>query len=115
MFSKSARFYDAIYSFKDYPAEADLVTRYVRDAAPDASTLLDVACGTGLHMEHLRRNFIVEGVDLDPSGISSFTEDHVLALFTREEYEEAFTAAGLEVRYEPDGLMGRGNYTGRKL
>ena len=231
MFSKSARFYDAIYAFKDYAAEADLVTRYVRGSAPDARTLLDVACGTGLHMEHLRRNFLVEGIDVDPDllaiarernpdcslhegdmrdfdlgrtfdavtclfssigymadvdqlkqavanmarhlspggvlvvegwftpeefepyhvgavfvdepdlkiarvnngqvdgrlskftfhyvvgtpdEVTTFTEDHALALFTREEYEGAFAAAGLEVRVEADGLMGRGNYIGTK-
>lgn len=32
---------------------------------PDAKTLLDVACGTGLHMEHLTERFDVEGLDLD--------------------------------------------------
>ena len=29
-------------------------------------TLLDVACGTGLHIEHLIRNFHVEGLDICP-------------------------------------------------
>lgn len=51
MFEKSARIYDTIYKFKDYAAEADLVTRYIRASAPDAATLLDVACGTGLHLD----------------------------------------------------------------
>ena len=231
MFSRSARLYDTIYSFKDYAAEADLLTRYIRGSAPDARTLLDVACGTGLHIEQLRRNFLVEGLDIDPDllaiarernpdvafhqadmrdfdlgkkfdavtclfssigymhelddlsraiatmadhldpggvlvvegwltpdvfdahhvnavfvdeidlkiarvnnaevdgrlskftfhyvvgtpdEVMTFTEDHALALYTRQEYEDAFEAAGLEVNYEADGLMGRGNYIGVK-
>lgn len=60
------RLYDRIYSFKDYEAEAERVRDIVRERAPSASSLLDVACGTGKHLEHLRRWFTVEGLDLDP-------------------------------------------------
>lgn len=66
MFRKSARFYDAIYSFKDYEAEAIEVRDLIKARKPDASTLLDVACGTGLHLQHLANSFEVEGIDLDP-------------------------------------------------
>lgn len=66
MFSRSARFYDAIYSFKDYAAEAVEVRDLIKRRKPDARSLLDVACGTGLHMEHLADGFEVEGIDLDP-------------------------------------------------
>ena len=65
MFSKSARFYDAIYSFKDYAAEAVAVGDMIRTKNPDAKTLLDAACGTGHHLEHLADRFEVEGFDLD--------------------------------------------------
>ena len=229
MFAKSARFYDAIYSFKDYPAEADLVHRLIQAENPDARSLLDVACGTGLHLEQLRRHYLVEGLDIDRDllalarernpgvtlhegdmrgfdlgksfdavtclfssigyatdvdqlgraiasmsrhlapggilvvegwltpdayevghlgsvfvdendlkiarmdvteregptsrltfhymvgtrdGISTFTEDHVLGLFSEDEYRGAFEAAGLSVRHDPDILMGRGVYVG---
>jgi SAM-dependent methyltransferase len=67
MFTKSARFYDAIYSFKDYATEAAKVDTLIKERNPSARTLLDVACGTGLHLEHLRRRYEVEGLDLDPS------------------------------------------------
>jgi SAM-dependent methyltransferase len=33
---------------------------------PHAVSLLDVACGTGRHLEHLRNHFRVEGLDLSP-------------------------------------------------
>lgn len=57
--------YDLEYSFKDYAAEAAALTRLVRERSPEAQTLLDVACGTGKHLEHLRGDFDCEGVDLD--------------------------------------------------
>jgi SAM-dependent methyltransferase len=66
MFTRSARFYDAIYSFKDYPAEAAKVDAIIKERKPDARSLLDVACGTGLHLEHLRGRYEAEGLDLDP-------------------------------------------------
>jgi SAM-dependent methyltransferase len=66
MFSKSARFYDAIYSFKDYAAESIEVQDLIRARNPEAQTLLDVACGTGLHLQHLAGAFDVTGIDLDP-------------------------------------------------
>lgn len=67
MFGRSARIYDAIYaSVRDYPSEAALVERLVRERKQDARSLLDVACGTGAHLEHLRGRFdCVEGLDLD--------------------------------------------------
>ena len=67
MFSKSQHLYDLIYqSFKDYPAEAARVNEIIRSKHSDAKTLLDVACGTGLHLEHLSTRYTCEGVDLDP-------------------------------------------------
>jgi SAM-dependent methyltransferase len=66
MFTKSARFYDAVYSFKDYAAEAAKVDALIKQRNPRARTLLDVACGTGMHLEHLRGRYDAEGLDLDP-------------------------------------------------
>jgi SAM-dependent methyltransferase len=57
--------YDLEYSFKDYEAECARIVEIVRARAPEARTLLDVACGTGKHLACLRRSFDCEGVDLD--------------------------------------------------
>jgi len=66
MFSCSARIYDAIYaSIRDYPREAAELDRLIQERRPGARTLLDVACGTGAHLEHLE-GYEVEGLDLDP-------------------------------------------------
>ena len=39
----------------------------VQARLPRAHTLLDVACGTGRHLEHLARHFRCEGLDLSPA------------------------------------------------
>lgn len=69
MFSSTAHLYDALYGpMKDYEAEARLVADIIRAESPHASTVLDVACGTGEHARHLRLlGFDVDGVDLDPA------------------------------------------------
>jgi SAM-dependent methyltransferase len=64
-YTRRPELYDVEYAFKDYVAEADTIERAARARRPDARTLLDVACGTGKHLEQLRRWFLCEGVDLD--------------------------------------------------
>jgi ubiquinone/menaquinone biosynthesis C-methylase UbiE len=70
MFNKSAQFYDAIYSQvgKDYAGEAARIHALIQEYGRSAGdTLLDVACGTGEHLAHLRTYYKVEGLDLDPN------------------------------------------------
>jgi SAM-dependent methyltransferase len=57
--------YDVVYSYKDYAAESARIAEIALGHSPQARTLLDVACGTGRHLEHLRSRFDVEGVDGD--------------------------------------------------
>lgn len=69
MFTRSARFYDAIYSFKDYRGEVETLCGLLQDKL--GGDLLDVACGTGQHLQYLREHFKCEGLDLD---------EHLLAI-----------------------------------
>ena len=66
MFTKSARYYDALYAFKDYGAAASALRDHVRARHPGAGSVLDVGCGTGRHLQELRGDFEVEGLDLSP-------------------------------------------------
>lgn len=232
MFVKSARFYDLIYNFKDYPAETEKIRSLIdTNGKSEGKALLDIACGTGQHISFLKDHFSVEGLDLDqnlleiaraknpdvtfhhgnmvsfdlgkqfdailclfssigyvmsieglqkaiaamnahlkpggvliiepwltperyipgnihsrfidepdlkiirmnrternghistlhfhymvgtPQRIDYFTEEHELALFTHEEYLDAFVRCGLDVQYDAEGLMNRGLYIGVK-
>lgn len=67
MFSQTAQYYDTIYlAMKDYSAEAAKLTAFVHQYGRSTGhRLLDVACGTGLHLAYLKQHFQVEGFDLD--------------------------------------------------
>ncbi|WP_370944263.1 class I SAM-dependent methyltransferase [Amycolatopsis sp. cg5] len=50
---------------KDYAAEAEDITRLIREHTPGADSLLDVACGTGAHLRRFNQLFAhTEGVEL---------------------------------------------------
>ena len=66
MFTESAAFYDLIYGFVDYEGAVRRIEATLAREAPDAETLLDVACGTGRHLELLRERYRVEGLDINP-------------------------------------------------
>jgi ubiquinone/menaquinone biosynthesis C-methylase UbiE len=69
MFSRTAPYYDLIYSFKDYAVEVAQIREIIRTENPDAHTILDVACGTGEHAKLLANDFAVDGIDLQPEFI----------------------------------------------
>ncbi len=66
VFTQSAEFYDDFYGRKDYKGEVARLVELVHDRVPGARTWLDVACGTGRHLELLAERYACEGVDLDP-------------------------------------------------
>src|ERR1039457_3545618 len=65
LYTDLARYYDLIYSWKDYQKEAAtiqrLIARYKRSKGKD---LLEVACGTGRHIQYLKDKFHVLGTDI---------------------------------------------------
>jgi len=68
MFSKSAKYYNAIYASmgKDHATEARKIHQLIQEHKhTSGNTLLEVACGTGLHASILREDYQVEGLDLD--------------------------------------------------
>jgi len=66
-FGTYGRYYDVLYRDKDYAAEAEYVARTIRSAAPDASAILELGCGTGRHGLLLAKSgFHVHGVERSP-------------------------------------------------
>ncbi|HEU5110837.1 MAG TPA: class I SAM-dependent methyltransferase [Micromonosporaceae bacterium] len=66
--------YDLVYRGrgKDFATEAAAVARVVRERLPAAASLLDVACGTGEHLVHLREEFAeVAGLELSPGMLAA--------------------------------------------
>ena len=229
---ESARIYDVLYGeMKDYDADVRLLHTWIQARSPGAGSLLDVACGTGLHLERLKEFYAVQGLDLSrpmldiatarnpnvtlhegdmrefdledrfdavtclfsaigympdvdslnaaianmarhlnsggvlvlepwldvegwmdghldlmtyesddlkvarmssgerdgnkvtlnfhhmvmtPDGVSYFAEDHPTVLFSEDEYRTALEAAGLSVKHDPEGFIGRGMWFGVK-
>jgi SAM-dependent methyltransferase len=61
----SARYYDLIYSGKDYAGEVEQLVSFIHSYNHTSGIdLLDVACGTGRHIEFLKKYFNIEGIDI---------------------------------------------------
>ena len=76
MYTKSAEFYDRIYHWKDYAGEAAKIHALIEQyKQSDGNTLLDVACGTGGHFQHLSANYQLSGLDLD-EGMLAVAREH---------------------------------------
>jgi len=79
MYSRSAHLYDTVYQAmgKDYAAEArtihEMANKYKKTGG---NTLLDVACGTGLHAGFLAVFYQVEGLDIAADMLAVAREKH---------------------------------------
>jgi SAM-dependent methyltransferase len=76
-------------------------------AQSDEGTALARVTLSGLRDERIsttEMHYVVATAD----GFHEFVELHELYLFTAEEMRAAFAAAGLDVEYDPEGLIGRG-------
>ena len=52
-------------NFKDYEAEASQIRQILERHNSAGESLLDVGCGTGVHLSHLSSHYKTTGVDLD--------------------------------------------------
>ncbi len=63
-YGELAKYYDQLYEWKDYAKETHALSRLIRQYKVSAgNSLLDVGCGTGKHIQHLRRKFDCVGID----------------------------------------------------
>jgi cyclopropane fatty-acyl-phospholipid synthase-like methyltransferase len=71
MYNSHADLYDLIYTFKDYPAEAEAIRALLQSrGVSDGSRLLEVACGTGSYLAAFARWYDVAGCDLSAEMIT---------------------------------------------
>jgi SAM-dependent methyltransferase len=65
LYSELARYYDLIYSRKDYEGEAAELRRIIKESKRSRGRgLLEVGCGTGRYLEQFEPHFSCAGVDL---------------------------------------------------
>ncbi len=82
MYSQLATYYDEIYSFKNYQKEAEKLHSVIQQyKKSDGNTLLDVACGTGSHISHLKEYYAVEGLDISPEMLRIARKKHADIIF----------------------------------
>ena len=63
-FGYYAHYYDLLYKGKDYKSESEYICNLLRLYAPEAKSILDLGCGTGMHACLLaERDYRVHGVD----------------------------------------------------
>jgi SAM-dependent methyltransferase len=131
MYVRSAQLYDLMHPNLDYQAATTRLRQLVDQHRPGAKTLLDVACGTGRHVELLCEHFEVQGLDINAEMLSAARKrcpevifhqadmrsfalgrrfDVVTCLFGSlgyvESYEELATTIGnLRDHVEPGGLI----------
>ena len=66
MYKELAKYYDLIYSWKDYKKEVDKVKELIdKYKLTDGNKLLDVGCGTGKHLEYFMDKFLCTGTDIN--------------------------------------------------
>ena len=65
LYESLAQYYNYIYSWKNYENDARLLRALIqKHKKSSGSRLLDVACGTGKHIQYLKNDFECIGVDI---------------------------------------------------
>jgi len=93
MFVESAELYDAIYHFKNYARECEILRAVIAVGAPGAHTILDVACGTGEHDKFLKDHYAVDGIDLNENYLRAARAKNPAGRYTRADMTDFNLAA----------------------
>src|SRR3990167_10492121 len=66
IFKDLAKYYDLIYSWKNYKDESDKIKSLIKKHIKSSSNeLLEIACGTGKHIQYLKNDFSVLATDMN--------------------------------------------------
>ena len=69
IFENYAKYYDLIYSDKDYELESKYICNLLSEYNKDLkiSNILDVGCGSGKHLHYISKNLECSAIGIDPS------------------------------------------------
>jgi ubiquinone/menaquinone biosynthesis C-methylase UbiE len=96
-YTRSAHLYDLLYAGKPYADEAATVhARIQAHLRAHGNALLDVGCGTGNHVAHLRAHYRVDGLDLEEGMLRIARERYPDATF----HQGDMTAFDLDRRFD---------------
>nr|WP_121270555.1 class I SAM-dependent methyltransferase [Pedobacter schmidteae] len=71
VFNRYSEYYDLLYKDKDYESEVNYIDRLIKKVHPNAKTILDLGCGTGIHAYLLaKKGYVVTGIDFSEEMIS---------------------------------------------
>jgi len=76
IYKEKAKYYDLIYSWKNYEKEADELLGLMAKYNIKNGSLLDIACGTGKHIMHFQKKFDCTGTDVN-NGILKIAKKNV--------------------------------------
>jgi len=86
MYRDKAKYYDLIYSWKNYQKEsADLLSVLKKYQNSNGKRLLDVGCGTGAHLTYLSKKYTCTGVDVNPGILSIAKKKHPKVTFVKQD------------------------------
>lgn len=72
VFADYSRYYDLLYRDKNYVGESKYVAGLIRRHMPEAKTVMEMGCGTGLHAATMARlGFDIVGVDMSEGMLES--------------------------------------------
>ena len=104
-FKKYAQHYDLLYRDKNYQNEAEYIQELIKeyvDKPLDSIELLDLACGTGRHIQEFSRlGLSVDGSDLSADMVSVAKKNAEKNIIKSSFYNESFQTSGrIKKKYE---------------
>lgn len=113
MYDNYAEIYDLIYEFLDYEKTAKKIKKLIlKNKRTENNKLLDIACGTGKHLNYLKKEFKCTGVDISDQMLDiarknfpdiRFIQADMIELNLKEEFDAIiclFSSIGYVKTYE---------------